>query len=82
MHLPASPQLESPRTMRLKPLETLEQRMPFTIRAIQVDGGLEFKAVLEEECQRRNIKLFVVPHYKREEVMCHQSPERVQGVDW
>ncbi len=42
-------------------LDKLEQRMPFTIRAIQVDGGSEFEAAFEEECQRRSIKLFVLP---------------------
>jgi len=42
-------------------LDKLEQRMPFTIRAIQVDGGSEFEAVFEEECQKRNIKLFILP---------------------
>ena len=42
-------------------LDKLGQRMPFTVRAIQVDGGSEFEAVFEEECQRRNIKLFVLP---------------------
>jgi len=42
-------------------LNELEHRMPFTIRAIQVDGGSEFEAVFEQECQRRNIKLFVLP---------------------
>ena len=36
-------------------------RMPFPIRAIQVDGGSEFQDALEEECQRRGIKLFVLP---------------------
>ena len=41
--------------------DKLQQRMPFTVRAIQVDGGAEFEAVFEEECQRRNIKLFVLP---------------------
>jgi transposase InsO family protein len=35
--------------------------MPFSIRAIQVDGGSEFQAVFEEECQRRNIRLFILP---------------------
>ena len=35
--------------------------MPFPIRAVQVDEGSEFEAVFEEECQRRNIKLFVLP---------------------
>ncbi|MBA7489757.1 IS481 family transposase ISMtsp15 [subsurface metagenome] len=42
-------------------LDKLEQRMPFAVRAIQVDGGSEFEAVFEEECQRRGIKLFVLP---------------------
>ena len=42
-------------------LDKLERRMPFPLRAIQVDGGSEFEAVFEEECQRRNIKLFVLP---------------------
>jgi transposase InsO family protein len=42
-------------------LDTLEQRMPFPIRAIQIDGGSEFQDVFEEECRRRNIRLFVLP---------------------
>ena len=42
-------------------LNRLQERMPFPIRAIQVDGGSEFEAVFEEECQRRSIKLFVLP---------------------
>ena len=35
--------------------------MPFPVRAIQVDGGAEFEAIFEGECQRRDIKLFVLP---------------------
>ncbi len=42
-------------------LDTLENRMPFAVKAIQVDGGSEFEAVFEGECQRRGIKLFVLP---------------------
>ena len=42
-------------------LDKLERCMPFPIRAVQVDGGSEFEAEFEEECQRRNIKLFVLP---------------------
>ncbi len=42
-------------------LDTLEKRMPFSVKAIQVDGGAEFEAVFEEECHRRDIKLFVLP---------------------
>jgi putative transposase len=42
-------------------LDTLEERMPFPVKAIQVDGGSEFQAVFESVCQRRGIKLFVLP---------------------
>jgi len=42
-------------------LETLISRAPFKIKAIQIDGGSEFKAEFEEECQKRNIKLYVLP---------------------
>jgi len=42
-------------------LDILESRMPFPVEAIQVDGGSEFQADFEEECQRRGIKLFVLP---------------------
>jgi putative transposase len=42
-------------------IETLERRMPFRVKAIQVDGGSEFYAEFEEECQRRSIHLFILP---------------------
>ncbi len=42
-------------------LDSLEQRMPFPLRAIQVDGGSEFEAIFEAECERQGIKLFVLP---------------------
>jgi transposase InsO family protein len=42
-------------------LDVLGKRMPFPVRAIQVDGGSEFQAVFEVECQKRGIKLFVLP---------------------
>ncbi|MBI4296177.1 MAG: IS481 family transposase [Chloroflexi bacterium] len=42
-------------------LNALEKRMPFPVKAIQVDGGSEFQAVFEEVCQQRGIKLFVLP---------------------
>jgi putative transposase len=42
-------------------LDELEDRSPFPIRAIQVDGGSEFQASFEEECRRRGILLFVLP---------------------
>jgi transposase InsO family protein len=42
-------------------LDAIENRMPFPVKAIQVDGGSEFEAVFEEECQKRGIRLFVLP---------------------
>lgn len=42
-------------------LDDMESRMPFEIKAIQIDGGSEFQAIFEQECQRRGIKLFVLP---------------------
>lgn len=42
-------------------LEDLVNRMPFQVRAIQVDGGSEFKAGFESECSRRKIRLFELP---------------------
>jgi len=37
------------------------ERMPFPIRAIQVDGGSEFEDAFEDECHRKGIELFVLP---------------------
>lgn len=42
-------------------LDTLIRRMPFPLKAIQVDGGSEFQAAFEQECQKRGIRLFVLP---------------------
>jgi putative transposase len=42
-------------------LDAIQARTPFPVRAIQVDGGSEFQASFEAECQRRHIRLFVLP---------------------
>jgi len=42
-------------------LDRLVRRLPFPLRAIQVDGGSEFEAAFEQECQQRGIRLFVLP---------------------
>lgn len=42
-------------------LDTLQKRLPFPLRAIQVDGGSEFQAAFEQACQQKNIRLFVLP---------------------
>jgi len=40
--------------------KTLES-MPFTVKSVQVDGGSEFMKHFEEECQKLNIELYVLP---------------------
>jgi putative transposase len=42
-------------------LDTLQHRMPFPIRALQIDGGPEFAADFEQACQQRGVHLFVLP---------------------
>lgn len=42
-------------------LDAVQARMPFPIRACQVDGGSECSAEFEAACQRRGIRLFVLP---------------------
>ena len=42
-------------------LDTLQHRMPFPIRAVQVDGGSEFAAEFELACKQRRLHLFVLP---------------------
>ena len=36
-------------------------RMPFPVKAIQIDGGSEFMAEFEEACRDRGVRLFVLP---------------------
>jgi transposase InsO family protein len=42
-------------------LDTLQQRLPFPLRALQVEGGGEFAAAFEEACRQRGLPLFVLP---------------------
>jgi transposase InsO family protein len=42
-------------------LDTVLERMPGPVRAIQVDGGSEFKAEFEEACREKGLRLFVLP---------------------
>jgi putative transposase len=42
-------------------LDSLINRMPFPIAALQVDGGSEFAAEFELACQQRGLPLFVLP---------------------
>lgn len=42
-------------------LDLLIMSCPFPIKAIQIDGGSEFKGMFEEACRERNIILYVLP---------------------
>ena len=42
-------------------LDSLLSRMPFKVKAIQVDGGSEFHAEFEQACKDRKLRLFVLP---------------------
>jgi len=42
-------------------LNYLLNSSPFKVKAIQVDGGSEFKGEFEEECRNKNIRLFILP---------------------
>jgi transposase InsO family protein len=42
-------------------LDTLLDRLPFPLGALQVDGGSEFAAEFELACQQKEIPLFVLP---------------------
>ncbi|HID09737.1 MAG TPA: transposase [Candidatus Latescibacteria bacterium] len=48
-------------TMATHFLESLQARLPFPVKAIQVDGGSEFEAAFEEACREQGIVLFVLP---------------------
>src|ERR1700736_2446167 len=42
-------------------LEPLLKRLPFPVKALQVDGGSEFAAEFEEACLQKELPLFVLP---------------------
>jgi putative transposase len=42
-------------------LDAVIERMPGPVRAIQVDGGSEFRAEFEEACREKGLRLFVLP---------------------
>jgi len=48
-------------SLAVRMLDALATRLPYRVRAIQVDGGSEFMAEFEAACQTRGIRLFVLP---------------------
>jgi putative transposase len=55
----ASSQATAPSATRF--IQSILKRMPFKVKAIQVDGGSEFQSVFEETCQSLDSHLFVLP---------------------
>jgi putative transposase len=47
-------------TLAVRALDALE-RLPFPVRAVQIDGGSEFCGAFEAACQQRGLPLFVLP---------------------
>lgn len=48
-------------TTAVRALEAVLERLPFGMRALQVDGGGAFMAEFEAACQARGIRLFALP---------------------
>lgn len=48
-------------TAAVRLLDAITERFPYPIRAIQIDGGSEFRAEFERACQRRGMQLFELP---------------------
>ena len=63
-------------------LETLLARMPFPVRAIQVDGGSEFQAAFETHCQERGIRLFVLPPHSPKLNGCVERANRTHTEEF
>lgn len=42
-------------------LDVLLAQMPFPVRAVQIDGGSEFRGEFEAACAARRVRLFVIP---------------------
>ena len=42
-------------------LRFVQEKLPFPIKSIQVDGGSEFMGTFEKECKNQGIPLFVLP---------------------
>jgi len=69
-------------TLAAKFLDSLIIRCPFKIKAIQVDGGSEFKAEFEQECKKRNIPLFVLPPHSPKLNGCVERANRTHTEEF
>jgi hypothetical protein len=60
-------------------LDQLIAEAPFRVRGIQVDGGAEFRAEFEAQCQARKLELLVLPPSARTSTAASSAP-RPPGV--
>lgn len=63
-------------------LGTLKARLPFPLRAIQVDGGSEFMAGFEEACQEAGVRLFVLPPHSPKLNGCVERANRTHAEEF
>ena len=63
-------------------LDRLVARMPFPVRAIQVDGGSEFQAAFEEAWNARGIRLFILPPRSPKLNGCVERAQRTQTEEF
>jgi putative transposase len=69
-------------------LDRLRTEAPYTIKAIQVDGGSEFKADFERLCEEHGIQLFVLPPRSPKLNGCVERAQRTHKeefyyvIDW
>ena len=60
-------------------LDAIVARMPFPVKAIQVDGGSEFQGAFEEACRERGVLLFVLPPHSPK-LKATRAPDARGGV--
>jgi putative transposase len=63
-------------------LDRMRERLPFPLRAIQVDGGSEFKADFEAYCQTHGLRLFVLPPRSPKLNGCVERLQRTFGEEF
>ncbi len=63
-------------------LDTILERMPFPIRALQVDGGSEFGATFEQACRERGVRLFVLPPHSPKLNGCVERAHRTHTEEF
>jgi transposase InsO family protein len=62
-------------------LQRMLARLPFRVRAIQVDGGSEFKAEFEAYCQQHGLQLFTLPPRSPKLNGCVERLQRTFGEE-